>query len=322
VSVSVGFADKRGRTFVAVGERRNDCERYNEQISLLCNIKGAEYLQAATEAAHVLIRPVFRVHPAPDPPRYDQLAKTIKYIARHHKLDPAVWHWRWRGDDAEGESLADYLERLPRDGDARGVYLAIQRQALLINNRSLFDGAPGLHHGVGAAIYARFSSPMREVVGIFTHKEALEGLAGIDDAPEDEAIHAAVILAANRSKQTQRKVTKQSNQLVLDEFLAADVALPLAERPAHPGVIIGAENGKLYVQLESPPLEVKVYLPLVARCLDARADTRGRGKGALERGDERVAWYLGDTLSLTVHHQEANGHWCLVPDRVLSWVEP
>ena len=40
--------------------------------------------------------------------------------------------------------------------------------------RSVFSAVPAGHFGVGEAIYSRFTAPMREIVGIFCHKEALD----------------------------------------------------------------------------------------------------------------------------------------------------
>ncbi|MCB9727167.1 MAG: hypothetical protein H6746_01655 [Deltaproteobacteria bacterium] len=54
---------------------------------------------------------------------------------------------------------------------------------------------------------------MREIAGIFTHKEALEllGLAPPDqDTAADAALREAVIEAANRSKEVQSQLTKDA----------------------------------------------------------------------------------------------------------------
>lgn len=316
VSVSVGLAAPRGQRFVAIGEARNACEKYNEQISLLCNIEGARLLAEATGDA----TPVYRVHPAPAPPRLAALDAMIRALVKAHDLDRGVWRWRYRRSRRSGgESLADYLDRLPKGGDTRRYFLAIQRQALLSNNRSYFRSEPGLHFGVGAEQYSRFSSPMREVVGIYTHLEAIEQLGGgVPVTPAREALREAVIAAANRAKDVQRQITKESNLLVLDELFGGDLALPEGERPLRRGALLGLKFDHLYVQLDDPPLEVKIYLRDVARAVGGEAHDLGRVEAAVTRGDgERVVFRVGDEVGFRVAgHDAERQRWLLIPEAV------
>jgi len=83
VSLAVGLTDAEGHAFTTVGDVRNDCERYNEQVSLLCNIEGARFL-VAQEGADVASHPIFRVHPAPEPPRLVELAAMIDGLVTAH----------------------------------------------------------------------------------------------------------------------------------------------------------------------------------------------------------------------------------------------
>ena len=109
--VEVSIADEQGMTFEAIGGTRNDVERYNEQISLLCNIEGARLLSTAEALAHV--QPVFRAHPSPPLRRIEALEGLIAELAARHQL-PDGFHW-----NREEEPLADYLPRLATlsDGD-------------------------------------------------------------------------------------------------------------------------------------------------------------------------------------------------------------
>lgn len=318
LSVSVGLAGPKGRRFIAIGEARNACEKYNEQISLLCNVEGARLLaEAAGDAT-----PVFRVHPAPAPSRLAALDAMIRALIKVHGLDRALWRWRTRRSQRSGgESLADYLDRLPKDGDGRPYFLAIQRQALLSNQRSFFQAEPGLHFGVGAEQYSRFSSPMREVVGIYTHLEAIEQLAGgVAITPEREALREAVIAAANRAKEVQRQITKEANLLVLDEVFGADLARAEGTRPLRRGTLLGLKFDHLYLQLEDPPFEVKVYLRDVARAVGGEAHDLGRVEAAITRPDGgRVVFRVGDVVAFRVAgHDAKRGRWLLMPEAVAT----
>ncbi len=303
-SVNVSLVDRDGIGFTAVGQPRNACERYNEQISLLTNVAGAKFLRANVHDEE--LRAVFRVHPAPPQPRFQSLSTAINGLVRQRKLDPKIWGWKWRGKGRE--TLSDYLERLPEGGEDHGVFLAIQRQALMVNVRSTFSDEPGRHYGVGAPVYSRFSSPMREVVGIFTHKEALEALRGTAGHPDDDEVHDEVIRAANRSKAQQRSLTKAANKLVIDDVLSRT-----DEDAVRRGTVLGVQNGKLYVELTEPPLEVKIYLRDIAR--EHRAHYAEDGVVArVKGGSTSFSATIGDQVDFSVDGYDAKrDRWRLVP---------
>lgn len=289
--VEVGFADADGLRFVAFEAPRTEADRYNEQVSLLVNSEGAAML--ARHLGEGSMQAIFRVHPEPAAADLAELERRVGALADAHGLDPS---WRW---EAAREPLASYLARLPPGPVAR----AIDRQSLLVNQRSSFAAEPGLHYGVGAALYARFSSPMREIVGVFTHKEALEALARggrpAPDDPRDAALREEVIARANAGKELQRQLTKASNQLVIDRLLAPGLAVD--------GVILGLAPDKLYVELDEPPLEVKVY----AVDLGPRFALEPSGVAATSGGRRFV---LGDRVALSVlGHDDTRDRWRLAP---------
>lgn len=250
--VEIRLGGERGGFTVLVRDRL-PVEQCNEQVSLLCNVEGARMLLANRRRRHV--QPVYRVHPAPSPEALERLERMVAAVSAARSLD-----WRWRRD--LGEPLADWVERLPRSGRMSGVARALERQALLANRRSTFETAPGPHHGVGAPVYARFTAPMREVVGVFTHKEALEALAGPDAATPEAAdleLREHVVAAANRARDLQRTLTKRANRAVLDRIFGAELAAA-GGHPQHRGTVLGMTPRRLYVGLDDPPVEVKVEL--------------------------------------------------------------
>lgn len=255
VSLEVSVSGDERLGFEVVGETRSIVEEWNAQISLLCNAEGAALLRTNGARAND-VQGVYRVHPAPEPDALAGLARRVRLLAQRRGFDPAVWSW-----DPERETLARYLERLPRDGDPGRLTRAISRQAMMLNQPSHYASEAAPHYGVGAAAYSRFSAPMREIVGIFSHKEAFESLeGGVSPADDDDlALQAAVINAGNRSRRVQAEITKAANKLALDALFETELARPKASRRSFQGTVMGLRQGKLYVQFDEPPVEVKVY---------------------------------------------------------------
>lgn len=294
VAVRLGGGDSAG--FSVVSDRRLEVELYNEQVSLLCNAEGARQLAAARGLEHV--QPVFRVHPAPSPQALAGLERLTAGMVERHQLDPATWSWR-----RDVEPLGGYLERLPRHGRYGRLCLAVERQACLLNDPSRFDAEPAPHHGVGASSYARFSSPMREVVGVFTHKEALEMLGRPEAAlptTADLALRERVIEAGNRAREVQRRITREANGMALDLLLGADLAQGEGRRPRRRGTVLGLEPHRFHVMLDDPTVDLKVEVADLARRSGCGFSLEPSG-AALVADDPRVsALRLGDAVTLVV----------------------
>lgn len=307
IAVSVSGAD--GLRYVAMADPRNDVERYNEQISLLCNVEGARFLHES--GAGDGVQPIYRVHGAPTPESLAALAEEIEALVRVRGLDESRWRWR-RGE----QSLASYLESLPASGREARLARAVNRQAMLTGGRSGFAAAPSAHYGVGAEVYARFTAPMREVVGVFLHKETWEKLHGkTGTAPpppwdDDERLREQVIEAANRARQTQRELDGEVNRRVLDQLFGDDFSSALERRPARRGTVLGISQSKVHVGLDDPPIDVKVYHRHIAAQLAARVG-QGDDRVTLRRldGGERLQ-SIGDEVRLRVRgRDEEHDRW-------------
>ncbi len=299
LQVKTGLGPK-GLRFFAVGEHRNDVERFNEQLSLLCNVEGARFLLAARPAEG--IQAIYRVHPPPPDERYDGFSRLLTGLARRRRLDPRTWTW----GRADGP-LADFLEGLPRNRATRRLHNVVQRHAIMLNLRSTFGAEPAGHFGVGAPVYARFSAPMREMVGVFVHKEAWERVSGTGRAhdPADEGLRAEVVEVANRAREVQRQLEKASDRLVLDQLFRDDLERPPDARQAHRGTLVGLRSTRAYVLLDEPPADVKVYLRDLEASIGGPVHLDEAGVSVVRDGGDEPLLVLGDEVDLVVAGRDA-----------------
>jgi ribonuclease R len=225
-----------GLRFVALDGARNDVERYNEQVSLLCNILGAQRL---ARSASDEVQGVFRVHAPPEPIRMAEFRALTHTLAVAHERPELAW-----GD----ETLSAFVRRIPDEGPG----VAVHRAALRTGGRSGYAPKPAMHHGVGAREYARFTAPMREVVGVFTHKEAWELVLGLPGTDDDEALRLQVIQSASRSHSRQRRVDKAVNRAVLDQVLA--------DGKARSATLLEVSESRAVLRVDDPAIELNAYL--------------------------------------------------------------
>lgn len=291
--LEVGVAGD-GLRFVAREDLRRDVERWNEQVSVLCNVEGGRWLREARGA-----QPIFRVHPPPEPVRIAKLERLLRQLARAHGL-PGDWAW-----DPRSESLAAYLERIPEEGPHGRLAAAIHRQAVVSNGEASYRAVPGAHHGLGAEVYARFTAPMREVVGIWLHQEALAVLEGRDN-PDDDGLRDRVIAAAEAANDRQKRLDRAVNRLVLDQLLGdareAGAALP--------GTVLGLAPDKVHVRLDEPPVDVKVYV----RHLERAHGALTVGAVAVRAGRRTLA-RLGDPVRVRVTGRDERDRWVLALEK-------
>lgn len=318
VSPSLSFADEARASLKVTMDTRIEVERWNEQISLLCNMEGARFLASAVESGAGQVQPIYRVHPFPEPSALRALAERLRDLAEALHLDPEIWTWDYSADGAH-VPLADFVESLPDAPQWARQRQAVERQVMWAISPSGFTEQRGPHFGIGAELYSRFSSPMREIVGVFTHKEALERLDQSGDSDRatslDEKLRARVIEVGNHAKRVQRRLTNEALRMAMARHFNADLALPFAERPRRAGTLLGVRKSRLYVQLDLPPMEIKVYHDLLARA-DGGDVTVRRDRTGIRRADGQ-ALFVGDGVGLVVHHyDERKDRWCFVPEKL------
>lgn len=301
--------DGRGLAFAVMEVVRDEVELWNEQISLLCNAEGGRLLRDHPSPS---VQPIYRVHPGPDPARLEALARLTERVAAAHGLPSTPWVW-----NPATTTLADYLAALPPNGSGAltpedRLARALSRQAVMVSLRSEYSTEPGPHVGVGAEPYARFSAPMREMVGVFLHKEAVELLTGAPPpAAEDEVLRAEVVRVANRARETQRRVQDLSNEVVLNRLFTPELAKAPKARTRFRGTVMGLAGTKVHVRLDSPPLDVKLQLfDLAPFFKGAWLEVAEEGAVLRARGSAEPLLRLADPVDLTVHKRdEANRRW-------------
>ena len=239
----------------AVARDRNDVERWNEQASLLCNIEGAKMLHSLGLSDED-VQAVYRVHLPPLEVRLAELEGILGALAERRGLDDR-WRWRRGRDD-----LSAWMGGLPSGERTGRLSEAVQRQVRYTYRASEFQARSGPHHALGVDGYARMSAPMREAVGVFSHKELLEGLKLVppQSREQDLATREAVIATANEARRRQGEIDNAVDLLVLDQLLGDDLALEPERRPWRSGTVVGVRPSRVYVALDGCAVDLKVYV--------------------------------------------------------------
>lgn len=270
-------------------------EKYNEQISLLCNMQGAEMLKGLSQNNDEL-QAIFRAHDAPLAGRLSSLRKLLAQVSELPGLND---QWRWKKD----QSLADYVSSLPDDEATHGKLLAIERQILVSNQASEYRSEPGRHHALAASSYARFSSPMREIVGIFTHKELLEALGVVASdyvtessiTTDDSALREEIIAIANQSRQTQKQINKAVEFYALQTTLESD--LQTTPRPQRSAIIMGFKRDRIYLACD----DIAVDLKVTKSDLETQYETTYEFSDltGVPASSDVPTWHLGDRVTVS-----------------------
>ncbi len=324
VAAQTSPASMRKKGFVISLRNRLDSEQYNEQVSLMCNMEGARLLKQHSQNSEEL-QSIFRIHSPPLETRLQDLQTHIEQLSHLHALDP-VWIW-------DGETqLADYLQTITSIVDHEQPALApilqsIERLILLTNRASFFSAEPGPHHALGVDVYARFSSPMREMVGIFTHKELLDCLDlqsdvttspnALSSADSDRVIRRSIIEKANQAKKLQKKLDQEFRLFAIDDYLHHDLTLGEQQRPARAGTIMGIRRGRVYVSLDGFGIDIKLYLSDLSEHFQTQYVVDGLTavpESAGPKAGSNPVLKVGQRINIRVNHfDKANRRFILLP---------
>ncbi len=282
---------------VSQKRERFDTEKYNEQLSLVCNMQGAQLLDNLYPNND--LQAIYRVHDAPLRRMQRRVSEMINAFADVQE-DRNLWTWK------NGQTLADYVSSLPSGPEYSRRVAAIERQILISNRASYFTHESGAHHALAADSYARFSSPMREIVGIYTHKELLEGLSIEDENSSDPLVDIKlrdkVIEAANTSRKIQKSLAKSIELQTIKAAFKKD--LEADPKPTYDGTIMGFKKDKLYVSLDDFASDIKVY----GHDLESYNQTAYTFSNiqAIPNNHQRPLWQLGDSVRVSVSYFDQN----------------
>ena len=320
--VSLDVDLNNAKTAFTLGlDERLDVDLYNEQLSLLCNMEGASILKKLEQDDPEVLA-IFRNHEAPSIRDVEEVHDAMNAIARAQNM-PENWYW-----NMSHTSLADFFESLPPEScnsdldaspEVRKAYRvrqAMERQVLMMQRRSVFSPDAGLHSALGVNPYARFSAPMREIVGVFTHKEAIEAEFNTPLALSKEAnaeVRTRVIEASNHARRVQGDIDKAIDSCAIAHVVSHDYDFEESKRPLRRGTILGMKASALYVRLDMPPIELKVYIRDIEE-KTGMAWHLNDDMTVLTREDGVVEYRVGDSIDLRVSAFEPQKKkWRVVP---------
>jgi exoribonuclease R len=141
---------------------------------------------------------------------------------------------------------------------------------------------------------------MREVVGIFVHKELCEhlGWASPNAPADDERIRKTVINISHATRTRQSKLDRQMNRIVIDQLFESELDRPQSERTAYEALVLGMSKDKVHVQLDIAPLDVKLYVSHVEAQLSKELHV-DPSEIALRDKDGTAVVAIGDAITVT-----------------------
>jgi ribonuclease R len=298
-----GFSND-GSSFTLTESWRNDCSRYNEQVSLLCNAIGAQMLKESDDPD---VQGIYRIHKSPEEDDLQRLEQVIEELVTSHGISNQAWLW-----SRSRETISDWLERVNGFNENSHLVEALERQVMITMQRSEFTETAGLHYALAMNPYSRFSSPMREIVGIYTHKEALEFLGRVHARPVDEDLEMRdeIIRAGNRARDKQKTLERDVLRSVIDTFFSQEIKKEASQRTVYKATILGAKATRLYVSVDNLPLELKVYTSHLEDHLSRSLELDGPSMVYKDTGD--IAFKPGDRISLMVAGRDG-GRWIFIP---------
>lgn len=144
--------DSDGEPIEVTKEERGDAERLIEAFMLMANRAVAELL---TERG---IPCVYRIH---EPPPTDKYAALVEYLASQALPPPFR-----RGEEPSAAALSRLIEKAGERGLATPVSLSVLRAMA----KARYSHTPSPHFGLSLSLYCHFTSPIRRLSDLVTHR--------------------------------------------------------------------------------------------------------------------------------------------------------
>lgn len=125
----------------------------------------------------------------------------------------------------------------------------------------------------------------------------------------DCALRDLVIQAGNDSKALQKRLRKEANKLAIDALLGPQLIQSVPSRSRFVGTIMGTKRSCMYVQLDAPPLELKVYWVHLNQQYDAPYTLQENGV-KVSGSESSPTFRLGQRVELSVRaYHPDTGQW-------------
>ncbi len=264
--------DENGFPTDIVPRTRGDAEKLIEQFMLAANESVATRLYAEEKPC------VYRIH---EKPSKEKLAEFVLFA---HNM----------GFDTSYITAADPtgcdFSRLLEEAKARGVGTAISYSLLRAMAKARYSDAPALHFGLGIEHYAHFTSPIRRLSDLATHR--LIGAVLLDGEPANRYrgyAHRAAEAASEtelRALTAERRIDALYKALYLSRRLGEEY-LATVSSVTRFGIFATLDNTceGLIPMTEIPGMWFYDEGNMVARCADARIAVGDRITIRIEEAD-------------------------------------
>jgi ribonuclease R len=252
---------------------RNDAHKLIEECMIAANVEAAKFISKNR------IPGLFRVHPKPDPERFDELRL---YLV---SLGLKVPH----PDHVDTKQFNDLLTQVKDRPDSAAISMSMLRSLTHAEYTPTNIG----HFGLGLAAYAHFTSPIRRYPDLLVHRAIRHivrgGKPGRYDYDAGDMERLGTISSAHERRA--EEATRDVEAWLKCEYMENHVGQEFA------GVITGVTNFGLFVQITALQIDGLVHVTSLAN------DYYHYESGSQRLVGERTgrAYSLGEAMQVRVH---------------------
>jgi len=252
---------------------RNDAHKLIEECMIAANVEAAKFISKNK------IPGLFRVHPKPDPERFDELRL---YLV---SLGLKVPH----PDHVDPKQFNDLLTQVKDRPDSAAISMSMLRS---LTHAEYTPNNVG-HFGLGLGAYAHFTSPIRRYPDLLVHRAIRHivrgGKPGRYDYGGGDMERLGTITSAHERRA--EEATRDVEAWLKCEFMENHVGEEFA------GVVTGVTNFGLFVQITELQIDGLVHVTSLAN--DYYHFESGTQRLVGERTGK--AYSLGDAMQVRVH---------------------
>jgi ribonuclease R len=265
--------DDKGAIEDIVVESRNDAHRLIEECMIAANVQAAKFIRKHR------IPGLYRVHPKPDPDRFDELRLYLL------SLGLKVPH----PDHVEPRQFNKLLQQVEGRPDSAAISMAMLRSLTHAEYTPLNVG----HFGLALDAYAHFTSPIRRYPDLLVHRAIRHILRGGKPGKYDYDARAMERLGTVTSSHERRaeEATREVEAWLKCQYMLDHVGND------YMGVITGVTNFGVFVQLEELLIDGLVHVTSLDN------DYYKFESGSRQLVGERTgkAYSLGEEMRVRVH---------------------